>query len=356
MAYHEEVPEWGEYGRNSSNFDVGAWAGHYPVGGIHPYLVKVFDDKLSPVTIDIRAGLNGQIRFNLTVFGTVWEEGFGTSMPKPFNFDRTFIFDCECTPEGELNLHYPAAQRTKITGPVDVAITYQTFLDEKKPSKFFIRFFVSLSRSQQDNGSFSFSWQGVGVSVPSPKAAGAVLQLDPLEIDLNVIAATKPVPPQKPAPPRRAVAPTILHPVYFNIDSADIDQWVVEPDGKRRNQGAEFAQWLRALKDNPQYGKAITKGLVSIHGEARASATIKKNDAREMTKHNQNLSDRRKEAVLRRLTSFFPQLKNPQKDFVTSVGMVYGKPGEEVVDQRVCWLWIEGDELARALQQLKVQP
>ena len=132
----------------------------------------------------------------------------------------------------------------------------------------------------------------------------------------------------------------ILYRVPFDVDS-----FIVSP-----TEIVSFDQWIAEnMVSLYEVRVALDSGLLSVRGEASASATFKGTPA-ERKKHNQDLSEKRGVAVYDRLKSKKVPISSPR--LIEAKGDSGGKPGEEDPNLRRCDIGLPGDQLTRTVQQL----
>jgi hypothetical protein len=175
--------------------------------------------------------------------------------------------------------------------------------------------------------------------------------LGPLRIDLEPVGAAPPI--TRPE--------GFAWPVYFGVGSAEIDQIVEEPTGKR-HQGKVLDTRIRdALSNHWDVRQALYYRKLKLRGEATASATWKDATPGDLVSKNQELSQKRLAAIVNRVNRIAAEQSShvqgrpfvPDTSEMKAVGAFHAtKLGDENLNDRVCTIEINGAELAKAIRDL----
>jgi hypothetical protein len=265
----------------------------------------------------------------------------------------TFYWDVMTTEKGELKLSPPRTPgQARTNTPMSVNVDILDSKDDLTARSPYLR--VTLQLSLPDDGKGQFSVQvemgpvtgGYQSGVP---AQGGRTVAIPLLVNFKIV--------DLPAP---KATPGIFkeHTVFFNIDSAKIDEIVEvrDPFGRKYTeaQGDLLDAWVKGLEDNsPDVYEALVMGFLPLRGEATASMTLKgkKKDDPEVRAYNQKKSEERKAAVVLRLKSHISQKLDT--NLIRANGITGAKTEDEDVTERRCQVRIEGSDLDRGLAKLK---
>jgi len=135
-----------------------------------------------------------------------------------------------------------------------------------------------------------------------------------------------------------------LQGLYYRVQFGKDSPKIEPPQGDLLDK---FIQ--ESLLDTYEIRVALLSGLLPFRGEASASATYKGSPA-DRSKYNQELSEKRKAAVVDWLTK--EKAPNPTPNLIKAIGDSMSKLGEEDPNQRRCDLSIKGEELTWVVQQL----
>ena len=323
----------------------------------------------NPVKLGLPAGKRGDVTLSFTV-------GYDAGGDKPRGWSHSpkdtvpvkIGLPIECTPTGEVTLLRKG--RTSVSfDDQDLSVDVEIYSWTDHPcdigpsgvpksawndwmKQLGVLHIVAIAKLAMTNGggSVSFTFMQPFYPVPSPIVAGATgpttAVVGPMQIDIEPVDVAPPL-----------TAPQgIRYRVYFDVDSADLDKVVKEAPGGAKDQGKALDDWIKAdLLSRWDVSWALLEKL-PIHGEARASATLPGKTNAELLHYNQDLSRKRLDAVVKRLTSTVrSQPGSPSSVDTTQMqatGAVPPIPGKEDVNNRSCDLWIDGDELAVIIKRL----
>ena len=117
----------------------------------------------------------------------------------------------------------------------------------------------------------------------------------------------------------------LLYRVFFDVDSAKIDQ---DQKGHRRDDGDNLDKFIHeSLLSTYEVRVALDSGLLPVRGEARASVAYRGNAA-DRIRYNQQLSEKRKAAVVDWLTC--KGIPNMKTNLIQAVGDSKAKSNEEI--------------------------
>jgi hypothetical protein len=192
------------------------------------------------------------------------------------------------------------------------------------------------------------------VPIPDQITAGSTgprtAVLGPMTIDLVPEGARPPITAKQ----------GLIKDVYFGIDSHEVDRTVDEGGREgRRHQGNRLDDWIRDdLIGRWDVREALYRGDLPVRGEARASATLKGTGRPELLRHNQTLSEKRRNAVVDRLKRTITRLDrdlklDPTQIQIEAVGASKAPVfGEEKVIERRCRLRIDAADLEVSIKKL----
>jgi hypothetical protein len=157
------------------------------------------------------------------------------------------------------------------------------------------------------------------------------------------------------APPITAEQGLLYH-AYFDINSSELDK-VVKGPRETKHQGNALATWVRqSLNSRWDVMQALYWKKLLVHVEARASATAKGLRGAELLRYNQDLSEKRLDAVTNRLKKTIAE-KDQHIVLDTTQMKAIGaskaaKFGVEDDFERRCVISIDAEELKKAIKEM----
>jgi hypothetical protein len=195
---------------------------------------------------------------------------------------------------------------------------------------------------------------------------GDTARLGPMQIDLQPVNLDPPL----------LTKQGLRVKVYFERDAYDLEKnpRVKEPDGVTRDQVAQLETFTRDMLSRWDVRLGLASRTLKIHAHARASATFKTENQTGAGQHflnaldyNRDLSEKRKAAVIKQLERIIAAVDKDPTDSglplprhldtteMHATGMlpaVIDPSRGEIVEDRVCDIWIEADELKEALKEV----
>jgi hypothetical protein len=303
-------------------------------------------EKVNPLLLDrpkrmwIRAGdharhRRGEVVINLTIEYDKTPGSASSSMLAPARFEGKVLLKFLCTAEGGIWLDRGSPPRRSLAG-YDLGVTIEVYQRKDKPKQrspmrgippsvwdewmktfriFRIVMVAKLTRvARTGTGSFTVDFKDPSVRIPDPIVASSTdlrtAQVGPMIIDLV---------PEDARPPITAKQ-GIVHNVYFEIGSSELDKVVKEPDG-RIHQGNKLDAWIRDnLIGRWDVHEALLRGDLPVRGEARASAALKgiPKSPQEAFRYLKALPDKRREQEIQRLLAYNLGLSERRRDAIVN--------------------------------------
>jgi hypothetical protein len=170
-----------------------------------------------------------------------------------------------------------------------------------------------------------------------------IIELEPVEV----------------APPVTVPGGVLYH-VYFDRDSSELDKVVNSPNEGPKHQGNALADWVRQnLNSKWDVMQALYWKKLTVHAEARASATGKGMSYKELMDYNKELSRKRRRAVVNRLKKTIAEKDN--KIVLDTTDMLEEQEARGAKDAplgveddyyRRCAVSIDGDDLKKAIKEM----
>jgi hypothetical protein len=365
--------------------------GHHPLALVHDVPVRLGVPagkeiarsatlgRASPATLSQFQNKEGDIKFDLKI-------EYKGLKPPPRSWsrlpgERVSIFQTlafECTPKGDFEFKYKGVPKVKIPDrdlSVDIEVYHwkenpkrDTRVDDiprevfeewvKQMNIIHIEIIAKLTLT------YGSGWISVSVkegsspdlSLPSDikgdfSTGEDTAAFGPMRIDLEPVGAGPPI----------TMPNGVSWPVYFGVGSADIDKIVEGPTGKK-HQGQLLDERVReALSKHWDLREGLYYRKLKMRGEAVASATWRDAKPAELVRKNQELSQKRLDAIVNRLRKITAELPRhsgggpfvPDTSEMKALGSTHGaKLGEETVNERACVITVDAADLTKAIRDL----
>jgi hypothetical protein len=322
------------------------------------------------VKLGIPAGKRGTVGFSLTIeYKGTHKPRYSSEVLQGSVNDRVNL-PFQCTPEGDFTFErktgtifgrrpdralsveievYPKRENIADTPlPGVPESVWKEWMKQLRTLK--IVMIARLTMTQGGPGLASVTIKDESASIPQVVAGSTgerTAVLGPMTIELEPIEV---------APPITAEQGLLYH-AYFGIDSSELDKVVKGRGGEAKHQGNALATWVRqSLHSRWDVMQALYWKKLLLHVEARASATAKGLRGAELLRYNQELSEKRLDAVTTRLKKTIAE-KDQHIVLDTTQMKAIGaskaaKLGAEDDLERRCVISIDAEDLKKAIKEM----
>jgi hypothetical protein len=332
-----------------------------------------FEDFDHSIKLGIPAGSHGKVSFSMTIQYKGNEKPPHWSKVPQESVPAGVVLPFECTPEGDfkltrkpgtlratfpnLNLSVELEVYHKREDPPDISLpgvpdaVWKDWMKKVRILKIVVLAKLTMSEKEDDSGTKSVTVKDESAAIPDPIVAGSTGErtavLGPMTIELE---------PVEVAPPITLPGGARYH-VYFDRNLSELDKVVQSPNEGPKHQGNALATWVREnLNSKWDVIQALTWKKLAVHVEARASATGKGLSHAELLHFNQQLSEKRLDAVKKRLKKTIEEKDKYivlDETQMKAIGASEApKFGVEDDFERRCVISIDGDDLKKAINEI----
>jgi hypothetical protein len=326
-----------------------------------------FDTFERPVKLGVAAGEDGTVGFSLAIeyIGIEKPPKSSDVMQGAVNFQANFPF--QCTPEGDVRLkrkgrsgpaYFPdralsldieVYPRSEVPENVIVAGMPRSVWDEWMKQIRLLRLviFARLTMSEKGPGSVSVTVNDPSVPIPDPLVTNRTALVGPMAIELEPVDAV----------PSITAPQGLLYDAYFEVASFDLDK-IVSAAGDTKHQGNALDAWLSEnVVKHWDVREALIRKKLAMRVEARASATAKGLSGGQLLRFNQELSEKRLDAVVKRLKKTLAKQDSNLVELDTTQMKAIGASkapayGVEDIIERRCRISVDIADLKKAIKEL----